>query len=83
MNLATIKEISEQFKISKSSLYRLSKEDPSFPAFNIGLKKKIVINVSELKLWIENRNIKEEVIKLPSGTIWIRRKTYEKKKDFY
>jgi predicted DNA-binding transcriptional regulator AlpA len=83
MNFATIKEISETYKISKSSLYRLSKDDPTFPAFNIGLKKKIVINHTEFKVWIKSRNIKEEIFKLPTGTIYIRRKNYEAKKDFY
>jgi len=73
----TIKEVSKKYKISISSLYKLSKLDPSFPAVNIGLKKKIVVNKSNFIQWINHKNFKEELIRLPSNTIIFRRRIYE------
>ncbi len=45
MKYATVSEVAREYKISKSSLYRLSKSDPSFPSINIGFKKKLVIDI--------------------------------------
>ena len=73
----TIKELSKQFKISLSSLYRLASEDPSFPAINIGLKKKIIVNQASFHNWMQRKNYKDELIKLPSNTIIFRRRIHE------
>lgn len=73
----TIKETSEKYKISKSSLYRLVQNDPTFPAFNIGLRKKVVVDNRRLSNWIKNKNYREELIRLPSNTIIFRRRIHE------
>jgi len=69
----TIIEVAQQYKISKSTLYRLIKSDPQFPWFNVGEKKKFIILEDQLKRWMFQRSIKQEIIKLPSQTIVIRR----------
>lgn len=69
----TVKDTALKFKVSKSSLYRLIRGDPTFPSRNIGNKKKFVIRESDLTEWLETRSIKEEIIKLPSHTVIIRR----------
>ncbi len=73
----SVKETSALLKLSKTSIYRLAKSDPSFPARNVGLKKKIVINRIDLEKWIKNKNIHEELIRLPSNTIIFRRRIHE------
>lgn len=69
----TIKETALRFKVSKSSLYRLIRGDPTFPSRNIGHKKKFVIREADLADWLASRSIREEIIKLPSHTVVIRR----------
>jgi predicted DNA-binding transcriptional regulator AlpA len=71
--LITIKEASLKYRISRSSLYRLIRDDPQFPWQNVGAKKKLVVSEILLKRWIAHRSIKQEIIKLPSQTILIRR----------
>lgn len=79
----TLKEVSAIYRISLSSLYRLARDDPGFPAINIGLKKKIVINQTELDQWINRKNFKEDLVRLPSNTIIFRRRIYETTKHQY
>ncbi|MFT6630092.1 MAG: putative DNA-binding transcriptional regulator AlpA [Bacteriovoracaceae bacterium] len=70
----SVKEASQILSVSKSSLYKLFKNDPTFPAVNIGVKKKIVIHKVKLNKWISERNYEIELIRLPSNRItFIRR----------
>lgn len=71
----TVKEASKILNISKSTLYKLYENDPTFPAVNIGLKKKIVIHKVKLNKWILNRNYDYELIRLPSNRITFIRRT--------
>lgn len=79
----TLKEVSTRYRISLSSLYRLARGDPGFPAINVGVRKKIIINQFELERWISKKNFKEELVRLPSNTIFFRRKIYETTKHQY
>lgn len=69
----TVREASQKYKISKTTLYRLIRNDPHFPWSNIGEKKKFILSDSLLKRWLAQRSVKQEIIKLPSQTIIIRR----------
>ncbi|MFY7994175.1 MAG: helix-turn-helix transcriptional regulator [Bacteriovoracaceae bacterium] len=69
----TINEVAQQYRISKSTIYRLIRNDPQFPWLNIGQKKKFILFEDQLKRWLHQRSIKQEIIKLPSQTIVIRR----------
>lgn len=71
--MLTINEVAQQYRISKSTIYRLIRSDPQFPWLNIGEKKKFILFEDQLKRWLHQRSIKQEIIKLPSQTIVIRR----------
>ena len=49
----SIKEVSNMFGISQWLLYHHAKTDASFPVINIGAKKKLLIDPTLLKAWIE------------------------------
>ncbi len=55
-NFVSVKEISEIYQISKSSLYELIKSDPKFPAVNMGVKKRFFINPKEFESWFRKRS---------------------------
>jgi AcrR family transcriptional regulator len=79
-NYLTIREVAELLGISKSSIYRIIHSDPKFPVLNAGVTKKFICDELDLKKWLLERTIKEEVIKLPSYTIHIvRRQNHAKK----
>lgn len=71
--MLTIREASLKYRISMSTLYKLIHSDPQFPWNNIGKKKKYILSDPLIKLWLAQRSIKQEIIKLPSQTIIIRR----------
>jgi len=71
--MLTISEASSKYKISKSTLYRLIKNDPHFPWQNVGEKKKFILSDPLIKRWLAQRSVKQEIIKLPSHTVIIRR----------
>ncbi|MFP5387568.1 MAG: hypothetical protein ACLGHN_15945, partial [Bacteriovoracia bacterium] len=68
-----------KYKISRSTLYRLIKNDPNFPWQNVGEKKKFILSDIQIKHWLANRSIKQEIIKFPSHTVVIRRFIHGKK----
>jgi len=74
----TVKEASYIYKISPSAIYTLFKNDPTFPAMNVGLKKKIVIDENKLIQWIKTRNLEIDLIRLPSNRITFIRRRNEK-----
>ncbi|MEC8625142.1 MAG: helix-turn-helix domain-containing protein [Bdellovibrionota bacterium] len=72
--ILTVKEVSERYKISKSSLYELidKRAKTLFPVWNIGTRKKFVIPEKELIQWLGQRNIiTSEVI--PTGEDLLKR----------
>ena len=46
------------FNISDWTLYQFIKSDPTFPYFNVGMKKKFVIEPDSLKVWMQMRTRK-------------------------
>lgn len=76
--LVTIKILSSQYGISKSTLYELIKSDPTFPYKNVGLKKKFMIDAAKFEQWLEGRTDrqKDDRFGLPtaSGLLERRRK---------
>lgn len=54
--LVSIKTLSQQYGVSKSSLYELIKTDPTFPCENVGLKKKFMIDAAKFEAWLEARS---------------------------
>lgn len=71
--MLTINEAASKYKISKTTLYRLIRSDPQFPWQNVGEKKKYILSDPLLKRWLAKRSARQEIIKLPSHTIVIRR----------
>ncbi len=57
----TPKEVAEFMQISYWSVYSLIKKDPKFPALNVGIRKKYVIDRKRLENWIYDRNQRGEV----------------------
>lgn len=52
----SIKEVATFMNVSSWSVYHLIKFDPKFPAINIGIKKKYVVDRNRLELWIYDRS---------------------------
>ena len=52
----TIPELCELYKVSRSSVYELARTDPSFPAMNVGRKKKLVVNAAAYEAWVRQRD---------------------------
>lgn len=70
----SVKEVSRRYGISKSSIYQMIQDDPTFPSINVGLKKKLVINQEKLRNWYLSRSTSKEIIRLPSNkVVFIRR----------
>ena len=59
MNAATapvhisVKQAADHIGISAWTLYKIIKEDTTFPALNVGRKKKYVVNRLKLEAWLE------------------------------
>lgn len=65
----TVKEAAMLLNTSIWSIYKTIESDPLFPAHNIGVKKKLVINKTELIPWMESRSKRrrQERQNLPTG----------------
>lgn len=63
------KEASVMLGVSVWTIYKLITTDPNFPAHNIGVKKKWVVNRKDLINWMESKTKRRilEKQKLPSG----------------
>lgn len=68
-NLVTIKEIVRQFNISRYCVYEAIKNDPTFPAINVGPNKNYRIDPVDFKLWLQRRPKihKQTPMFIPSG----------------
>lgn len=65
----SIKEVSSMYGISQWLIYAHIKSDPTFPYVNVGLKKKLLIDITRFENWILKRS-KVEIEKgfnLPSA----------------
>lgn len=58
--LVPIKELTRLYGLKLSAIYGLIKTDSSFPAVNVGLKKKYMIDLNNFNKWLEARNEKEK-----------------------
>ena len=58
--LMSIKTVSTQYGVSKSTLYELIKTDPTFPCVNVGLKKKLMIDAEKFTVWVEARTERQK-----------------------
>lgn len=65
----TVKEIAQMMRVSDWTIYNIIKTDRTFPAVNIGLKKRFVIDRERLPIWLEKRTknifLKENFLPLP------------------
>lgn len=52
----SIKEVSNMFGISQWLIYAHIKSDPTFPYVNVGLKKKLLIDITKFDEWILKRS---------------------------
>jgi predicted DNA-binding transcriptional regulator AlpA len=52
----TVKETAQMMRVSDWSIYNMIKSDPKFPALNIGVKKKFVVDRVRLNEWLKNRS---------------------------
>ena len=66
----SVKKAADMFNISKSSLYEIIKTEPSFPAMNVGAKKKLVIDSSSAERWFKDRT-RSGLHLIPSSTDFI------------
>lgn len=55
----SIKEVSTMLGISQWLIYHHIKSDPSFPYVNVGIKKKLLIDLKQFEAWIMKRSKKE------------------------
>lgn len=64
-----VKEAAIMLGVSVWTIYKLITSDSSFPAHNIGLKKKWVVSQKDLISWMESKTKKRilEKQKLPTG----------------
>ena len=51
----TVKEFCQEFQVTRSVVYLLITEDPTFPVVNLGFKKKFFINMEEIESWAFKR----------------------------
>lgn len=65
----SIKEVSKMFGISQWLIYGHIKNDPTFPYVNVGMKKKLLIDLAKFEEWIFKRSKKgvELNFNLPSA----------------
>lgn len=52
----TVKEAAQMMRVSDWTIYNMIKSDPKFPALNIGVKKKFVVDRVRLADWLKNRS---------------------------
>lgn len=55
--LVTVKELSRRYGLSLIAVYGLIKTDSSFPAVNVGLRKKYMIDLNKFNQWLDQRAI--------------------------
>lgn len=48
----SVKDAAQMIGVSPWTLYKMIKEDPTFPAINVGRKKKYVVHLERLNLWL-------------------------------
>lgn len=58
--LVPIKELMRLYGLKLSAIYGLIRSDSSFPAVNVGLKKKYMIDLNGFNKWLEARNEKQK-----------------------
>lgn len=56
----SVKEISKEYSMSLRVIYNLIKTDPTFPYINMGLKKKLMIDLEAFDLWLVKRTLNEQ-----------------------
>jgi len=57
----TVKEVSQMYPLlSINLIYELIKSDPTFPCYNVGVRRKFIVDISSLDNWIKARAAKEE-----------------------
>jgi len=56
----SVKEISEEYSMSLRVIYNLIKTDPTFPYINMGVKKKLMIDLESFDLWLIKRTLNEQ-----------------------
>ncbi len=59
-SLVPIKELTRLYGLKLSAVYGLIHTDSTFPAVNVGLKKKYMIDLNEFNKWLDARNEKEK-----------------------
>ncbi len=65
----SVKEAASMLGVSAWTIYKLIGSDADFPAHNIGMKKKFVIDPKGLRAWMESRSRKQmrRRLNIPSG----------------
>lgn len=58
--LVPIKELMRLYGLKLSAIYGLIRSDSSFPAVNVGLKKKYMVDLNGFNKWLEARSDKEK-----------------------
>lgn len=56
--LVPIKELTRLYSLKLSAVYGLIHTDSTFPAVNVGLKKKYMIDLNDFNKWLEARSVK-------------------------
>lgn len=67
--LYSIKEVAKMYGISQWLIYGHVKNDPTFPYVNVGMKKKLLIDIKQFERWIHKRTKRqvEENFNLPTA----------------
>lgn len=60
----SVKDVSKVYGISIWTIYELIKSDPHFPYRNIGLKKKLVVDVEAMEAWLTERTKRDRQIEM-------------------
>ena len=58
--LVGVKELAARYGISRSTVYELIRSDPTFPYRNVGMKKRLLIDVAEFEVWLDARMKREK-----------------------
>lgn len=56
----SVKEISKEYRMSMRVIYNLIKTDSTFPYINMGVKKKLMIDLEAFDLWLVKRTLNEQ-----------------------
>lgn len=67
--LLTVKEVMNQYNLSRNVIYESIKRDPSFPVINLRPKKNYRINKVRLEEWLYRRDKSSEIapFSIPTG----------------